>query len=427
MKPDLSQYYEEIMNNLLDECIECGLCVSACPIVKHTDIADLNPKDIQKDLINFLKTGEMKDTVYTKAYSCMECFRCSDSPCPKGFNSLLINEIIKWKNACNISENSLEEPAKEKDDDYMAQKVLASIQVSDMDYEKIFTDSKKQKAKYVFFPGCNVYRQPEKILNALDILDRITDDYAFVPGLDYCCGDLYIYSAKPDKATEVSRKLINKISSYSPHKVILWCPTCSCRFINTISAIEEIPFEIITFSQFLTENIDKLKFVKEINKTVTLHEPCKTSYTGIDLISVRKILTSIPNIKLIEMKHHGENTVCCGSGSVEYFPESFEKMKLNRLKEAQETNADILIDVCHYCHETFVTEEFKYGFEVENYINLVAHALGINREDKFKKYKQSNDIGNILEYCNEFIKDSPYTRKQILDILIKEFKPKLQE
>ena len=422
MKPDLNQYYEEIKNNLVEECTECGLCVSKCPIVEHTDIANSNPKDIQKDIINFLKTGEMKDTVYTRAYSCMECFRCIDKHCPKGFSPLLINEIIKWKNECNNSGNSLEETVKEKDDDYMVQKVLASIQVSKIDYEKIFTESKKQKAKYVFFPGCNVYKQPEKILNSLDILDRITDDYAFVPGLDYCCGDLYINSANPDKATEVSRKLVNKISSYSPQKVILWCPTCSCRFINTISAIEEIPFEIITFSQFLTENIDKLKFVKEINKTVTLHEPCKTSYTGIDLISVRKILTNIPNIKLIEMKHHGENTVCCGSGAITCFPESLEKMKDIRLKEAKETNADTLIDVCHFCHETFATEELKYGFEVQNYINLVAQALGINREDKFKKYIQSKNIDKILEYSNEFIKDSPYTQKQILDILIKEFK-----
>jgi len=103
-------------------------------------------------------------------------------------------------------------------------------------------------------------------------------------------------------------------------------------------------------------------------------------------------------------------------------PESFEKVKSNRLKEAKETKADIMVDVCHFCHETFVTEESKYGFEVENYINLVAQALGINREDKYKKYKQSNNIDKILEYSNEFIKDSPYTQKQILDILIKEFK-----
>jgi hypothetical protein len=40
----------------------------------------------------------------------------------------------------------------------------------------------KQHARYVLFPGCNVYFQPELILNALDIMDAVGDDYAFVPG-----------------------------------------------------------------------------------------------------------------------------------------------------------------------------------------------------------------------------------------------------
>lgn len=416
-KLDINQYYEDVISKLLEECTECGLCIAKCPIIEHTDIADLSPREIQKDLINFLKTSEMKDTVYTRAYSCMECFACTDI-CEKGFSPLLINEIIKWKSKCNNRQDYREE----KEDDYLLQRVLSSIQVSKADYKKIFTESDKQKTKYVFFPGCNVYKQPEKILNALDILDLIADDYAVIPGLDYCCGDLYNFSGQPYKAMEASRKLVNKISSYSPQRVILWCPTCMCRFVDIIRMMGELPFEVITFSQFVSENIDKLNFVETINKTVTLHEACKTSYMELDLLSVRKILTSIPNIELIEMKHHGINTVCCGSGAVTWFPESFEKMRSNRLIEAKETNADILIDVCHFCHESFARAEADYAFKVENYINLLAQALGINREDKFKKYKQSPDIDEILEDSHTFIQESPYTHKQITEILIKEFK-----
>jgi len=424
MKTDITLYYEEAKNNLLKGCNECGLCISRCPVIEHTDLASLKPKDVQADLLNYLRTGEMKDTVYTKAYSCMECFRCIDEHCPKGFSTLLTNEIIKWKKESNDSQNKIEtEKEKEtEEDDYLVQRVLSSIQVSKTDYEKLFTISEKQSAKYVFFPGCNVYKQPEKILNALDILDIITDDYAMLPGLDYCCGDLHNYLGDPHRAAEVSDKLVDKISSYSPQKLVLWCPTCICRFTNTIAVMKEIPFEVITYSQFISENLDKLNFVKEIKKTVTLHEACKTSYMGIDLLSVRKILTSIPNIELVEMKHHGKNTACCGSGACVWFPESFDKIKSERLIEAKETNADILVDVCHFCHESFVSAESKYDFEVENYINLLAHTLGINREDKFKKFKQSNIIDEILGWSANFIKDSPYTQEQIMDVLLKEFK-----
>lgn len=80
-----------------------------------------------------------------------------------------------------------------------------------------------------------------------------------------------------------------------------------------------------------------------------------------------------------------------------------------------------MVNICHFCHKISVTEESKYGFEVDNYINLIAQALGIDREDKFKNYKQLNNIDQILEDTNEFIKNSPYTQEQIINVLINEF------
>lgn len=418
--------YESSIDNLISKCTKCGKCVSKCPVVKHTDIAKIKTKDIQTDLISFLESGDMKENAYRKAYSCMQCFACVDDHCPIGLNPLLINEMVKWKNENNKSEYHDRNTDKDKDenveiDDYKTQRVLSSIQLSKADYSKISTESKKEKSDYVFFPGCNVYKQPEKILNALDVLDMTGVDYAYMPGLDNCCGDLYNYMGDPIKAATASSKLIDKLSSYSPKKVILWCPTCICRFKYTIDEIMDFPFEVITYSQFIAENLDKLNFVNHIDKKITLHEPCKTSYTGIDLTSVREILSSIPKLELIEMKRHGKDTSCCGSGAITYFLDAFEYVKSERLEEANETNADILVDVCHFCHESFVRAESAYDFKVENYINLLAHALGINREDKYKKYKQMDSVDEILSACRDFIKDSPYSEKKILHILNKEF------
>ena len=73
------------------------------------------------------------------------------------------------------------------------QRILASVQVSEAEYKRITTPTPEQDVKYVFFPGCNVYFQPEKILNALDIMEAIGDSHAFLPGLDYCCGDNYLF------------------------------------------------------------------------------------------------------------------------------------------------------------------------------------------------------------------------------------------
>ncbi len=58
------------------------------------------------------------------------------------------------------------------------------------------------------------------------------------------------------------------------------------------------------------------------------------------------------------------------------------------MMEASQTKADVLANVCHHCHNVFVGNEDKYNYSVKNYVSLVAEALGIEREDTFKKYKQ---------------------------------------
>lgn len=417
MEKKLHKLYEEERNNFLNNCIECGICIEKCPIIEKTYLKDKDSKEIIREMKAFLNDQIERETVYTRAYSCMECFKCMQNTCPKNISPMTLNELIRWqykeKKNHDVTRNQ-----KENDAD---QKILASIQVSKEVFQKITTCSQKATAKYVFFPGCNVYAQPEKILNALDIMNMITSDYAFVKGLDYCCGDIDIYDGFIPEAEVKFDKLIQQVSSYHPETLILWCPTCHCRFQKTISKIRELPFDIISFPQFVSRNQDSLTFKKALNKKVTLHEPCKSAYTGVDLDGVRNLMNYIPGIELIEMKRNRENTVCCGSGAITYFPESFNKIRDERLEETSQTDVDILIDVCHYCHEAFVSEEKKYHYAMVNYINLLAESLGVEREDKFKKYKQWGDLDKIMEDADTFIKQSSYSKEQILKALKKYF------
>ena len=289
MAKSLTRYYQEEKKRVIEKCKECGVCAKKCPIIKKTELADVSPQDIQKQIKAYLETGEINQTIFARAFSCMECFKCIDKCCPEGLNPLLVNEIIKWEYRQNKIEEMVYGNPKDADS---AHRVLASIQTSPEEYLKITSPSDKDAAEYVFFPGCNVYWQPEKLISALDIMDLITDDWAFVPGLDFCCGSVHIYNG----------------------------------------SIE-------------TKN--------KIQKTATLHEACKSAFTGVDLTGAREILQKLPGVDLVEMPRHGKNTVCCGSGAEDYFPNSFKTIRDDRLAEAAQTHADIFVDVCHHCHNVF--------------------------------------------------------------------------
>ena len=155
--------YAKEKQRFLENCSQCGICVEGCPILPCTQVGKASAQEIQKDVFDFMDGGLPSQNAYTKAFACMECFKCTAEMCPEGLNPMLVNELIKGE----YIERGL---AKKVYADAMASdsthRVLASVQVSASDYSRITNRSKKQKARYVFFPGCNVYFQPEKILNA---------------------------------------------------------------------------------------------------------------------------------------------------------------------------------------------------------------------------------------------------------------------
>jgi Fe-S oxidoreductase len=416
LERSLTGYFDQQRQRVIENCKACGFCAKNCPIIEHTELRKASAKDIQKKVKAFFEHGETDEIVFQRAFSCMECFKCVDNCCPEGLNPLFVNEMIKWEyNRNNIIETSYDDPNHETS----AQRVLASIQVSPEDYRKISEPSDRDRAGYVFFPGCNVYFQPEKILNALDVLSLITEDYAFVPGLDFCCGDVHLFSGSIERGDQTSKALIHILSSYHPDTVIFWCPTCHCRFVKTASILNDLPFQVISFPQFLSENMDKLDLKKDIQKRVTLHEACKSAFTGVDASGPREVLRKIPGVQLSEMVRHGKDTACCGSGAIAFFPKGLEAVRDDRLREASATNAEVLIDVCHFCHHVFVGEEPKYRFSVVNYITLLAEAIGIEREDKFKKYRQWNELDRILKDAEMYIKESPYSPERIVEAINK--------
>ena len=410
----IRNYYAKERQRFLENCTLCGLCAEECPIVPYTDMSEISSLDIQKGVFDCIKSGIPNQLAYTKAFACMECFKCTADMCPEGLNPMLVNELIKSQYISKGLAHKAYGDARQPDS---AHRVLASVQVSGHEYNRITTSSRKQSARYVFFPGCNVYFQPEKILNAMDIMDAIGDDYAFLPGLDYCCGDGILFLGEIEEGGMRAQELVATIASFQPEAVVLWCPTCHCRFEKTIVPAMDIPFKILSFPQYLARNMSKLRLNKATTGVVTLHEACKSAYTGIDLDGPREVLKQLPGMTLREMNHHGKETVCCGSGAICWFPESCEQIREKRLHDAAQTHAEQLVTVCHYCNQVFAAQEAHYDFSVTNYINCVAEAMGIHRDDKFKKYTLWGNLEKILRDADDCIRESPFENERIIEVL----------
>ena len=177
-------------------------------------------------------------------------------------------------------------------------------------------------------------------------------------------------------------KLIALAEGLKIKTMILWCPTCLCVFEDRIKKFRAPAFNCISFGQYVFKNIDKLSFPCAKKQTVTYHEPCKTAYMGLDL-QIRQILKAIPGTQLVEMAHHGRDTLCCGCDAVNNAPALGTRITAKRLEEAAATNCDTMIDTCHYCHQVFsdamrdndLSQEIR-NLSIENYATFITRAMG---------------------------------------------------
>ena len=97
----------------------------------------------------------------------------------------------------------------------------------------------------------------------------------------------------------------------------------------------------------------RLKLKKTANLTVTYHDPCYLGRHNRIFEEPRGIIRSIPGVKLIEMTHHGVDSLCCGGGGGRMWqgPELHGESRMSeiRIKEARATGAEVLITACPLC------------------------------------------------------------------------------
>ena len=166
---------------------------------------------------------------------------------------------------------------------------------------------------------------------------------------------------------------------------MLPCGQCYNQFDRTLSKLFSLPFEFIYFPKYLYQNLDKIKFTKEINKTITLHDSCKIARGMKDFDTLRGLLKEIPGITLVEMERNREKSICCGGLKNFSYPELTGGLLRERLEQAHRVKAHILVADCTLCYSMYATLEDFYPFEIKHYNSLIAEAMGLKPKDDLYK------------------------------------------
>jgi len=369
----LTDVFEAQLDRVLSDCLACGKCARRCPAVAEA-MPGADPAEIQRQLHDFVENPSGNELARARAMSCRQCFGCLEV-CPQGINPMLVQLAVRAKFLdMGLAEPPSGLPPNHPESEH--RKVLAE-RLTPEERRRILDPSTKRQAKYVLFPGCNVYLKPELLLTMQKVMDKITDDWAFLPGMATCCGNWRLDYGKVEEAEAAYRRLLARVVYYKPETLVLWCPTCLCNIKTYYNDVVEPPFAVTSFFQLLAERMGELDLAP-VNEHVTLHEPCKTAFTGLDT-SHRQVLAQIPGLTLTDMPRHGEQTVCCGSSAPDR-PEDMVSTHLSeRLAEAKATGAESLAAACHYCQ--VLMDRIESPLPVQNVLDLAARCLGVAAEE----------------------------------------------
>ncbi len=206
----------------------------------------------------------------------------------------------------------------------------------------------------LYFPGCMAtYRANEIARSTIELLKKAGVEFELLGSDEWCCGSVMLRTGNVDLGKEMMEHNVDAIQKSGADVVVTSCAGC----FKTLKYDYEkmtgpLDFEVKHVLELFMELIDKgsLKF-PETKMKVTYHDPCHLGrHSGMYDVP-RDILRNIPGLELVEMVRNRNNARCCGAGGGVRagFPQLSDQMADERLKEAEDTGAEVLTSACPFC------------------------------------------------------------------------------
>jgi len=355
----------------LEACTNCGRCQDVCPA--HLSQKPLSPRRMTQNLKDHLRRegpkllttppdqrqpeAIMGTTVSEdELWACTNCMACEEA-CPVYVEQIiriidlrryLVLVETKYSSDIRLTLKNLEK----NNNPWGMGRGLRTEWAKDLGV-KIF--SEVTDPEILFWVGCcgSFDARNQKVANSMvKILQACEVRFGILGNEEGCCGDParrigneYLFQMTAEANIEIMKR-------YGVKKILTLCPHCFHILKNEYPQLGG-EFQVIHHTQFLTELISsgKLKLTKPINKVITYHDSCYLGRGNQIYEAPRKILKSIPGLKLVEMERHHNRSFCCGAGGGRMWMEEHIGTRINQMRtdQAIEVKAELIGTACPYC------------------------------------------------------------------------------
>ncbi|ACF12604.1 protein of unknown function DUF224 cysteine-rich region domain protein [Chloroherpeton thalassium ATCC 35110] len=355
-----TQYLEEITaltgGESLGYCYQCAKCVGVCPV---DNVGSYAPRKIFRKVQAGLNLIEDKDL--WMCTTCMNCLRV----CPKEVNMLEIMPSAREKAVLD---------GKTPDE---LQEMLRSV----AEYGNPMGESARNRIKWMKKLNEKVRDlSKEDGSKPVDVLWHVSDYYAYHGrGNDAAKAMVRVFNklgtdfgilGKEEKTDGDSQRLVGEsglfdelvrhndalFQKYPHNRLVVTDPHALNAFKKHYPAITGNELKAEHYTQFLSEKLEEIKplLKREFAKKVTFHDPCYLGRHNGEYDAPRNLINAIPGAEFVEMYRNKQGSYCCGGGGGGQWlggtvdEHLSERLSDNRVREAVEVGAEVLIVCCPY-------------------------------------------------------------------------------
>jgi len=328
-------------------CLQCGTCTSLCP---WNLVSAYSPRQILRHLA--LESGS-EQSVDRAVWSCVTCNACGVN-CPRGIE---IIDVMKAVRGLNVSSGripeSLEPPLdslRVNGNPWSGVRHKRLEWAGDLDIPAFTPEH-----EYCLFTCCTTaYDQSNsKAGRALpQLLEYAGISFGTFGTEESCCGDQAHKLGAGEIFSELTRQNTELFLHGGVEKILTTSPHCLNAFKNNY---DELKGSVV--NEHYTELLDRLlaegrlRPTLEVASTVTYHDPCYLGRHNSIYEAPRRVLKSIPGLRLVEMANNRESSLCCGGGGGGAWNDDLAQQGFGvlRIRQALNTGAEVIATACPYC------------------------------------------------------------------------------
>ena len=335
-------------------CYQCAQCIGVCPV---DNVGSYGPRKLYQKLQNGHDLFNSPDL-----WLCTTCSNCL-RVCPKEVDMMQIMPAIR---EVAILDGNV--PAE-------LQEMLQNV----AEYGNPMGESARKRTKWA-----KKFEEPLRDLSKepgeVDVLWYVSDYFSYHPrGNDAAKAMTRVFNqlgmdfgilGRKERSDGDSQRLCGEVGLFeelaeynhalfesNPHnKLVVSDPHAYNAFKNEYPKLTGVEYPVEHYTQYLAGRIDELKsmFTNEFTKKVTFHDPCYLGRHNNEYEAPRTLIEAIPGIDFVEMYRCKQQGYCCGGGGGGMWLDGLmadhtsERLSENRVKEAVEVGAEVLVVCCPY-------------------------------------------------------------------------------